>query len=148
MSRPRRSAARSPLDARNAAARRTRIRQSPVGQRVCTASRLAPIRAPAYRRLDWPALGEGRLRLDAFDATVAAIVFETPAGDFVRAAVKWFNRAKGFGFLTRGEGTEDIFVHMETLRRCGMGELMQGERPQSRAFVPARRLIGLFSVGA
>ena len=29
--------------------------------------------------------------------------------------MKWFNRSRGFGFLTRGEGTEDIFVHMETL---------------------------------
>ena len=31
-------------------------------------------------------------------------------GGFEIVVVKWFNRVKGFGFLTRGEGTEDIFI--------------------------------------
>lgn len=51
----------------------------------------------------------------------------TPESGLERAEVKWFNRVKGFGFLTQGEGTEDIFVHMETLRRFGITELRPGQ---------------------
>jgi CspA family cold shock protein len=50
----------------------------------------------------------------------------TPTSGLERAQVKWFNRLRGFGFLTRGEGTPDIFVHVEILRRFGIAELRPG----------------------
>ncbi len=55
-----------------------------------------------------------------------------PESEWERAMVKWFNRVRGFGFLTRGEGTPDVFVHMETLRRFGFTELRPGQIVQVR----------------
>ncbi len=56
----------------------------------------------------------------------------TSVGGFEIVIVKWFNRARGFGFLTRGEGTEDIFIHMETLRRYGFIDPRPGDSMLAR----------------
>jgi CspA family cold shock protein len=46
-----------------------------------------------------------------------------PTTGWVRAKVKWFNRARGYGFATEGEGLGDIFIHMEILRKTALPEV-------------------------
>jgi CspA family cold shock protein len=59
-------------------------------------------------------------------------VVVVPESGWERAIVKWFNRMRGFGFLTRGPETPDIFVHMETLKRFGFTELQAGQAVRVR----------------
>ena len=46
---------------------------------------------------------------------------------FVPARVKWFDKAKGFGFANVFGNAADVFVHAEVLRRCGLADLLPGE---------------------
>ena len=64
--------------------------------------------------------------LDESTAAPARAVHE-PGGPFRPATVKWFSRVKGYGFLTEGDDSADIFLHMEVLRAAGLGELTPGD---------------------
>lgn len=42
--------------------------------------------------------------------------------------VKWFNPAKGFGFIQPENGGNDVFVHISAVEKAGMHELVEGQR--------------------
>jgi len=42
--------------------------------------------------------------------------------------VKWFNPAKGFGFIQPESGDNDVFVHVSAVEAAGMGTLAEGQR--------------------
>ena len=44
--------------------------------------------------------------------------------------VKWFNDAKGYGFITPDEGTKDLIVHHSNIEGSGFKSLPEGARVQ------------------
>ncbi len=42
--------------------------------------------------------------------------------------VKWFNPAKGFGFIEPEDGSKDVFVHISAVERAGLGSLGEGQK--------------------
>ena len=45
-----------------------------------------------------------------------------------KGVVKWFNAAKGYGFIQPEDGAADVFVHISDVERAGMASLKDGQR--------------------
>ncbi len=45
-----------------------------------------------------------------------------------QGTVKWFNAAKGFGFIQPDDGSKDAFVHISAVERAGLSSLSEGQR--------------------
>jgi CspA family cold shock protein len=55
---------------------------------------------------------------------------QTLGSSYVMATgkVKWFNAAKGFGFIQPDGGGQDVFVHISAVERAGMNDLREGQK--------------------
>jgi CspA family cold shock protein len=42
--------------------------------------------------------------------------------------VKWFNAAKGYGFIEPEDGSKDAFVHISAVERAGLSTLSEGQK--------------------
>ncbi len=45
-------------------------------------------------------------------------------------SVKWFNSAKGYGFIEPSDGGKDAFVHISAVERAGLSTLREGQKVQ------------------
>jgi CspA family cold shock protein len=45
-----------------------------------------------------------------------------------KGTVKWFNPAKGYGFIEPEDGSKDAFVHISAVERAGLNDLREGQK--------------------
>lgn len=90
-------------------------------------------------RIDPPALDEA----EHHHGFVAESLDDAAAGPLEPARVKWFDKAKGFGFANAFGRPGDIFIHIEVLRRSGLADLQPGEAVCVRVIEGRRGLMAV-----
>ena len=88
-----------------------------------TGSGPAPSGRPAGRSWDDSSHGQGGY---ARSSSAPRSSGGRATGGSGRGTVKWFNAAKGFGFIQPEDGSEDVFVHISAVERAGLRDLPEG----------------------
>lgn len=62
--------------------------------------------------------------------------------------VKFFDTARGFGFITPEDGSDDVFVHVSAVERSGLGYLSEGQKLEFETEPDGRgpKAVNLFAV--
>ena len=62
--------------------------------------------------------------------------------------VKFFDSARGFGFISPEDGSDDVFVHISAVERSGLGYLSEGQRIEFESQPDGRgpKAVNLFAV--
>lgn len=81
--------------------------------------------------------------LPAFPVADDEPTYPVQNGELVPVRIKWFDRAKGFGFGNMIGDASDIFIHMEVLRRFGLPDLAPGEAVLSRVVRGPRGMMAI-----
>src|SRR3989304_861875 len=82
---------------------------------------------PAGRHSDPPDMG-GVTHDRAVTRRAARILTLVRGITMTTGIVKWFNPAKGFGFIQPEDGSKDVFVHISAVERAGLSSLAEGQK--------------------
>ncbi|MCF6216809.1 MAG: cold shock domain-containing protein [Emcibacter sp.] len=100
-------------------------RMLPEGTSVKCLSADRPKGRQAVKILDYDLTTAVGIDVESEQMEITAI--DMDESEFVEATVKWFNRVRGYGFVNRNDGGQDVFIHMELLRKYGIDHLIPGQ---------------------